>query len=67
MAPLTKEVNVALDIAAILLVRLHCRRELRKGRLWVRPHINEREEHGAFYVFLSVLREREDEMYQNFR
>ena len=66
MAPLTKEVNVALAIAAIVLVRRRRRREFGKGRLWVRPYINEKEEHGAFYVLLPALREREDAMYRNF-
>ena len=68
MAPLTKEVNGAIAIASLLLVRHRRRRqrEFRKGRLWVQPHINEREEYGAFYVLLPALRKRDDEMYRNF-
>ena len=65
MAP---EEEALLLIVAVLLIRRRRRlrqKRCRKGRMWARPHVRQREEVGAFHKLMPELRQHESDMFRN--
>ena len=70
MAPISKKhltiLKILIYTLSFIRVRREKRKRYRKGRMWVAPHIKERDEQGAFQNVLPGLRERGEEVYHDF-